>query len=246
MEQQLKKYRPKFIYIIPNFQNPTGYVTSLQKRKAILQLAYTYQCAVVEDNPYGELRFSGNPVPTIKSMDTKNQVIYVGSFSKILAPGIRVGYLLAPNEIFGALTVGKQCTDVHTTTLAQGICLKFLQKVDLPSYTQKLSKVYQRKATLMMNALKQECGELVHFAPVTGGMFLWLQLPEEIDMLSFCAACAQKGVMMVPGNALYCDDTLKSNCVRLNYSTPTDEQIVRGVQIMAQVLKEIENKQKEK
>ena len=239
LEEQIIAHKPKFLYVIPNFQNPTGYTTSLEKRRGILEICKKYNVPIVEDNPYGDLRFAGEAVPSIKSLDNGgNQVIYLGSFSKILAPGIRVGYVLAPKEIFGALTVGKQCTDVHTTALSQVICHRFLTETDMKAHVEKLCNVYRRKANLMMDQIKQKCGDKLQFVPVEGGLFLWATLPRHIDMMAFCEEAVKRGVAMVPGNALFCDDSAPCSSVRLNYSTPSDEDIVKGVDIIATLLKE--------
>lgn len=239
LEEQIKKYSPKFLYTIPNFQNPTGYTTSLQKRQAILALCKQYDVVIVEDNPYGDLRFAGQRVPAIKSLDNgHDQVVYLGSFSKILAPGIRVGFVLAPKALIGPLTVAKQCTDVHTTTLSQMICHRFLTQMDVKAHLENLCAVYRRKANLMMSEIKAKCGDKLQFVPVEGGLFLWATLPTKIDMLAFCKEAVSRGVAVVPGNALYCDDTKPCHSIRLNYSTPTDEQIIKGVAILADLLNE--------
>jgi len=239
LEAKIIAHRPKFLYTIPNFQNPTGYTTSLQKRQGILDICKKHNVPILEDNPYGDLRFAGEAVPTIKSLDNGgNSVIYLGSFSKILSPGIRVGYVLAPKEIFGALTVGKQCTDVHTTALSQMICYRFLKEVDMKVHIKGLCRVYDRKANLMMDSIRQKCGDKLTFVPVQGGLFLWCTLPQHIDMVAFCTKAVQNGVAMVPGNALYCDDSQPCHSVRLNFSTPSDEDIVKGIDILAKLLSE--------
>ncbi len=138
MEEAVKASKsPKLVYVIPNFQNPTGRVMSLEKRKGLYELACKYDFIILEDNPYGDLRFAGSDVPSIKSMDTEHRVIYSGTFSKILAPGLRVGYVSAPKEIIAKITVCKQVADVHTNIWAQAVCAEFLERTDMDTYLEK-------------------------------------------------------------------------------------------------------------
>ena len=140
----------KVIYVIPNFQNPTGSTMSFEKRKGIYELACKYNGVIIEDNPYGDLRFAGESVPSIKSLDKEGRVIYVGSFSKILAPGLRVGYACAPQEIFQKMVVCKQVSDVHTSIWPQLVCFKFMKECDLDEHFNKLRLIYKRKCGLML------------------------------------------------------------------------------------------------
>ena len=163
----------KFIYTIPNFQNPTGITMSLEKRKEVYRLALQYGVLILEDNPYGELRFSGEDVPTIKSMDTEGIVIYCGSFSKVLSPGLRVGYVVAPKEIIAKLTVVKQSSDVHTTILSQLICDRFLKEYDFDAHVAGLREIYRKKSSLMIRQIDQHFNPAVVHTNPEGGLFLW-------------------------------------------------------------------------
>lgn len=229
----------KLLYLIPNFQNPTGITTSLEKRRAILELANRYNVVILEDNPYGDLRFSGSPVPSIKSMDTTGAVIYNGSFSKILAPGLRVGFLLAPTELLGKLTVGKQCADVHTNILAQMICHRWLTSCDLDAHLQRISSIYKQKCQLMLDGIEKEFASSVTHTVPDGGLFLWCTLPEGADMLDFCRKAVEKKVAVVPGSAFLADETAPCRSFRMNYSTPTDENIVKGVALLGELTKQL-------
>ncbi|WP_145411173.1 aminotransferase-like domain-containing protein [Paenibacillus xylanexedens] len=226
----------KLIYVIPSFQNPTGITTSEEKRKAIYELAKKYGVMILEDNPYGELRFKGQDVPTIKSMDDEGLVIYVGSFSKILSAGLRVGYVLAPYEVVQKMVVAKQGEDVHTAMLPQILAYKFMAEYDYDSHIDSIRTIYHRKSALMIEQLKQHMGERITFTQPEGGLFLWCDLPHQVPMLEYAKTAAAQGVAVVPGTAFLVDESEPCNAIRLNFSTPSDEQIVKGIQILGQVL----------
>ena len=228
----------KLIYLIPSFQNPTGVTTSLEKRKAIYDLAKQYGVMILEDNPYGELRFSGEDVPTIKSMDEEGLVIYVGSFSKILSAGLRVGFVLAPNEVVQKMVVAKQGEDVHTAMLPQILAYKFMAEYQYAEHISSIREIYRRKSALMMNKLKEHMGDSITFTQPDGGLFLWCDLPAHIPMLDYAKSAAASGVAVVPGTAFLVDESEPCNAIRLNFSTPSDEQIVKGIEILGQVLKQ--------
>lgn len=240
LEQALKTNpNTKFIYTIPNFQNPTGITMSLEKRKEVYRLALQYGVLILEDNPYGELRFAGDDVPTIKSMDTEGIVIYCGSFSKVLSPGLRVGYVVAPKEIIAKMTVAKQSSDVHTTILSQMICERFLAEYDFDAHIAGLREIYRKKSSLMIRQIDQNFHPAVTHTNPEGGLFLWCTLPKGSDMLAFCKAAVERGVAMVPGSAFLTDDHGTSESVRLNFSTPTDEQIVDGISRLGDLTKKM-------
>lgn len=237
LEQALKANpRTAFIYVIPNFQNPTGVTTSLERRKAILELAYKYNVLIVEDNPYGELRFAGVDVPNIKSMDTKGYVIYAGSFSKVLSPGLRVGFMIADKGIISKATVALQTSTVHANIWAQMVAYRFVTETDFEAHLERLREIYKNKCSLMLNSLKFSMPRSIGFTEPEGGLFLWGTLPRG-DMNAFCKAAVAENVAVVPGNAFLMNEKDISYSFRLNYSTPTDEQIEKGVEILARVAK---------
>lgn len=237
LEKALKENpRTAFIYIIPNFQNPMGITTSLERRKAILELAYKYNVLIVEDNPYGELRFAGIDIPDIKSMDTRGHVIYAGSFSKVLSPGLRVGYMIAAKNIISKATVALQTSTVHTNIWAQMVAYRFVTEVDFEKHLENLREIYKRKCALMLNSLKFSMPMSIGFTEPEGGLFIWGTLPCG-DMNAFCKAAIAEKVAVVPGNAFLMNEKDVSYSFRLNYSTPTDEQIEKGVEILAKVAK---------
>ena len=228
---------PRFIYTIPNFQNPSGATMSLQKRKAVYELAKKYGLLILEDNPYGDLRVSGEDIPSIKSFDEDGIVIYAGSFSKLLAPGIRVGYIVAPSPIIAKMTVGKQATDVHTPMLTQLIVYKWMKNYDFEKHIEKICKIYKAKLELMCDAIDKHLGDKVTYVRPEGGLFVWCKLNDDIDMLSFCAEAVKNKVAVVPGTAFMMNADDKTQCFRMNFSTPSDEKIVKGIEILGNILK---------
>lgn len=227
----------KFIYTIPNFQNPGGTTLSLEKRKAIYRLAKENGLLILEDDPYGNLRVDGEDVPSIKSLDTDGIVIYAGSFSKILAPGIRVAYAVVPNYLAQAFTIGKQVSDVHTGVLNQMIVERWFEEYDVDAHIEEIRKIYRKKLNLMCDCLDKYCPEINYVRP-QGGLFLWAKLPDNVDMLDYCKRLVENKVAVVPGTAFMIDDEAPCQYIRMNFSTPSDENIVKGIEIMAQVLKE--------
>lgn len=239
LEQAVKENpNAKFIYTIPNFQNPGGTTLSLEKRKKMYEIAKKKGIVILEDNPYGNLRVSGSDVPSIKSMDTEGIVIYAGSFSKILAPGIRVAYAVVPKKYAGAFTIGKQVSDVHTGVLNQMIVSKWFDEYDVDAHIEEIKKIYKRKLELMCNSLDEYCGDFITYVKPQGGLFVWAKLPENVVMIKYVNKLLKRNVAVVPGTAFAVDDTKPCNYVRLNFSTPTDENIVEGVKIMGEIAKE--------
>ena len=229
----------KFLYVIPNFQNPSGVTMSLQKRKAVYELCVKYGVLIIEDNPYGELRFAGESLPSIKSMDTEGIVVYCGSFSKVISPGLRVGFLCAPKEIITKAVIGKQCTDVHTNMFAQMICHEFITKYDFSAHLKKLPEIYRHKSGLMLSEMKKNLNPKITYVEPEGGLFIWCRLPEGVDMMEFCTNAVKHKVALVPGTAFNADEEAPSQCFRMNYSTPTDGQIVEGIKILGELSKNI-------
>ncbi|MBD5081357.1 MAG: PLP-dependent aminotransferase family protein [Ruminococcaceae bacterium] len=237
LEEALKANpRTAFIYTIPNFQNPMGVTMSLERRKQLLELAYKYNVLVVEDNPYGDLRFAGVDVPSIKSLDTKGHVIYAGSFSKVLSPGLRVGYMIAEKPVISKATVALQTSTVHPNIWAQMVAYRFVTETNFEEHLESLRLIYKKKCDLMLNSLKFAMPMSINFTEPEGGLFLWGTLPCG-DMEAFVKAALAEKVAVVPGTAFLTDTREKTLGFRLNYSTPTDEQIEQGVEILAKVAK---------
>lgn len=235
LEEAIKNAtNPRFIYTIPNFQNPSGATMSLQKRKAVYELAKKYGLLILEDNPYGDLRVSGEDIPSIKSFDEDGIVIYAGSFSKLLAPGIRVGYIVAPSPIIAKMTVGKQASDVHTPVFSQMLVDKWMEQNDVNAHIEKIRDIYRRKLNLMCDLIDSELGDFVEYVRPEGGLFVWCKLPDNVNMLEFVTDCIANKVAVVPGTAFMINDE-ETNCFRMNFSTPSDEKIVEGMKLLGKV-----------
>jgi len=226
----------KFIYTIPNFQNPSGVTMSLAKRKKLYELGRQYGILILEDNPYGDIRFAGKDLPSIKSFDEDGIVIYAGTFSKVLAPGIRVGYCIAPSEITSKIVVCKQTSDVHSNIWGQIVCYEFMTNYDYEAHLEKNHLVYAKKANLMMNMIDKYLAPLgITYIRPEGGLFIWCKLPDGVNMLDFCTAAVEQKVAVVPGNAFIMKDTDKTQYFRVNFSTPTNEQLALGMEILSDV-----------
>lgn len=229
----------KLIYTIPNFQNPTGLTSTLKRRREMLELAKRYGVYILEDNPYGDLRFEGESVPPIKELDSDGIVLYAGTFSKTLAPGLRVGYLLGSEEIVKKAVVGLQTSTVHTNIWAQMLTYRFLREVDFEQHLERLRGIYKSKYRRMRDGLRSEFPDCIKLTEPQGGLFIWGTLPAEWDMNAFCAEAVRNKVAVVPGNAFSADESAVSHSFRMNFSTPTDEQIDQGVKILGKVAKEL-------
>ena len=236
LEEALKNNENvKFIYTIPNFQNPSGVTMSYEKRKKMYELACKYNVIILEDNPYGDLRYSGEHIPTIKSLDTEGRVIYAGTFSKVISPGMRVGWCIAPKEIISKIVVCKQGEDVHTNIWSQMVCSEFMANYDYEAHLENLRNIYRKKAQFAMDLLDKYLAPKITYDKIDGGLFIWCKLPENVDMPEFCKTAVLNKVCVVPGNAFLTDESEKTNAFRINFSTPTDEQLEKGIKILGQV-----------
>ena len=238
LEKALKENENiRFIYTIPNFQNPSGITMSLPKRKKMYELAKAYGVLILEDNPYGELRYKGEDLPNIKSFDTDGIVIYAGSFSKVISPGMRVGWCMAPNEIIQKMVVCKQGEDVHTNMWSQVVCHEFMTKYDFEAHLEMLRNLYREKLEYTMNLLKENLSDKITYGDVEGGLFIWCTLPEDVDMNKFCLELVQNKVCVVPGNAFLTDEKEISHNFRINFSTPSNQQLKKGIEILGRISK---------
>ncbi len=229
----------RFIYTIPNFQNPAGITMSWEKRKQLYALAKKYQVLIIEDNPYGDLRFQGEHIEAVKSLDEDGLVIYAGSFSKVISPGMRVGYAIAPKEILQKMIVCKQGEDVHTNIWSQLVCSEFIAKYDFEAHLKRLREIYKRKTKIATDALDQYLAPKITYHPIEGGLFLWCTLPDGVDMTDFCKQAVLRKVCVVPGNAFLTDEAQPCQSFRINFSTPTDEQLVKGIRILGELANDI-------
>lgn len=230
--------KAKFIYTIPNFQNPSGITMSWEKRKRMYELAKQYGVIILEDNPYGDLRYSGEEIPCIKTLDTEGIVIYSGSFSKILSPGLRVAFTIANKALIAKMTVGKQASDVHTPVLNQMIVNEWMNNYDMQGHINKIRENYKARLDLMCSLIDSEMGDFFNYIKPEGGLFIWCQLSETVDMMTFAKTAADNKVAVVPGTAFMMYPEDKTQCIRLNFSTPTTDGIVKGMKMLGKVKKQ--------
>lgn len=240
LEQALQTEKNvRFIYTIPNFQNPSGVTMSLEKRRRLYELAKRYQVMILEDNPYGDLRFAGEHVPAIKSFDEDGLVVYMGSFSKVVSPGMRVGYAIGPKPVLQKMIVCKQGEDVHTNIWSQIICHRLMTEYDFDAHLEALREIYRKKYAVLQKAMQEHLAPHITWDEIEGGLFVWCRLPDGVDMNDFCRQAVLRKVCVVPGNAFLTDESQPCQAFRINYSTPTDEQLVRGVAILGQLIRDI-------
>ena len=230
--------RVKMIYAIPDFQNPTGRTWSLERRKAFMEIINKYDIPVIEDNPYGELRYEGESIPSLKSMDEKGLVIFLGSFSKILAPGYRIGWICAAPDILQRYILVKQGADLQPSTVSQMEISRFMELYDLDAHVEKIRKLYGARRRLMLDTMKQEFPAEVTFTYPKGGLFTWVELPEHMDAREVLKECVERNVAYIPGGAFYPQGGHENTC-RLNFSNMSEDKIVEGIKRMGEVLREI-------
>lgn len=228
----------KLLYLIPTFQNPSGKTMSQKRREEVYRIALENKLIIVEDNPYGELRFRGEEVLPIKSMDEEGIVIYCGSFSKTLSAGMRLGFVNGPKPIIQKLVLSKQVSDVHTNIFFQILVDKYLERYDYDAHIQKIRELYLRKATLMINTIEKNFDKRVKFTRPEGGLFVWCTMPEGTDIDELTRRALERKVAFVPGYDFLPNESDPCYYFRLNYSTPSDEDIVRGIKILAEVINE--------
>ena len=236
LEAKIRQYHPKMLYTIPTFQNPTGKTLPADRRKRIAELANEYHVVVAEDDPYRDLRYTGSPLPSIKSFDTDGWVVFLGSFSKIISPGLRVGYVAGDPAIIRKCTVGKQSTDVHTANLNQAIVDQFIRRNLLPGHIASICAEYGKKMKLMLDQLSAFPGG-VSFTKPEGGLFIWAELPENISALDLLNKAIEKKVAFVPGTH-FCVGGGHENTLRLNFSNSTEDQIITGMGILKDLIAE--------
>lgn len=236
LEDILKKEKIKFIYTIPTFQNPTGVTMSLEKREKLMYLAEKYDFLILEDNPYGELRFSGEYVPTIKSLDKSGRVIYSGSFSKILSSGIRVGWLCGHKDIIGRISVAKQSADVHTSTLTQMMVAEYLNRYSIDEHIKQICELYGRKCKIMLDAMDKYFPKHCTYTRPDGGIFLYCYLPEGSDSKALLKRAIENKVAFVPGHTFMIDMSKPTNTFRLNYSLVPEDKIESAIKSLSEIL----------
>ncbi|GAA0864943.1 PLP-dependent aminotransferase family protein [Paraclostridium tenue] len=227
----------KMIYVIPDFQNPTGKTWSMERRNKFMDVINKFEIPVVEDNPYGELRFEGEILPSLKSMDEKGLVIFLGSFSKIFCPGYRIGWVCASPQILSKFVFVKQGADLQASTISQREVSKFIEVYDLDAHVEKIKTVYKKRRDLMLSTIKEYFPEGIEYTHPEGGLFTWIELPSHLDARKIMEKCLENNVAYVPGGSFFPNGG-KENTFRLNYSNMPDEKIVEGVKRLAEALNE--------
>lgn len=226
----------KFIYVIPDFQNPTGRTWSLERRKRFMEVVNRHEIPVIEDNPYGELRYEGESLPSLKAFDEKGLVIFLGTFSKTFCPGLRIGWVAAEKEMLAKYILVKQGMDLHTSAISQREIFEFIDKYDFDGHIEGLKQVYGKRRDRIVEAMKDKFSEGVDFTCPEGGLFTWVELPSHINAREVLEKCLENNVAFVPGGAFYANKA-KENTFRLNYSNMPEEKIVEGICRLAEVLK---------
>ncbi len=238
LERALKENpKAKFIYTVPDFQNPTGKTLSVDRRKKMVELAEKYDVLILEDNPYGNLRFEGERIPSIKSFDKYNRVIYHGTFSKIFCPGLRIGWVCTHKEPMEQYILVKQAVDLQTNTMAQKETALYMNMFDIKENVNKITKVYKRRRNLMLKTMEEEFPRDCTFTHPAGGLFIWVTLPQHMDASEVLEKAMEAKVGFVPGIAFFPNGVQRNN-FRLNFSSMKDENIIEGIKRLGKVLKD--------
>ena len=238
LQRVLMSHKVKFIYTVPDFQNPTGVVMSVAKRKALIRLANQYDVMILEDNPYRDLRYDGKPLPTIKSFDTQGRVVYLGSFSKILSPSLRMGWLVAAPDLLQELLALKGGSDLESSNLTMHGIDAYMAENDLDAHITEIQNRYREKKNAMVAAMTRYLPDEAHFTNPDGGFFLWLTMPAGFDMGAFMKQhlLPESNISYVPSANLYATSA-QVNGARLNFTGPTLEQIDTGIKALGDALK---------
>jgi len=231
-----KNERPKFIYVVPDFQNPSGVTMPEDRRKHLLELASKYNIIVVEDSPYRELRYTGIQPPPIYSLDKEGRVVTLSTFSKIFCPGFRMAWIYGPAEIIDKMIMAKQGMDLCCPEFNQAVACEFMKRGLLVKHIEKIKTMYREKRQIMLDTLEKYMPKSVSWTKPEGGLFLWMRLPETMDSTELFKKAVENNVAYVIGSAFHHDGSGK-NTLRINFSYPTKEQIVEGVKRLSEVIK---------
>ena len=228
----IKQHRPKFLYTIPNFQNPTGLTLSAPRREALARIAAEHGLTVIEDDPYGKLRYHGADIPPIKHWDTSGRVIYASTFSKTIAPGLRLGWLILPEQLFNQVLILKQASDLHTSSFDQMVAHSYLTQHDQSAHLNRIRQAYGERYAILDAALRAEMPAGFSWTKPEGGMFLWVTGPQSLDAFELLQRAIEQKVAFVPGRDFFPADG-GQNYMRLNYSNSTPDRIREGVRRLA-------------
>ncbi|MCH5163216.1 MAG: PLP-dependent aminotransferase family protein [Clostridiales bacterium] len=234
LEQKLKAHRPKLLYAVPTFSNPTGRTYPLENRKGIIELCKKYGTIIIEDDPYGRLRYTGEAVPLMKTLDDDGTVVYITSFSKTVAPSLRIALCCGPAEIIRKVSIGKQGADVQNPALCQMIMAEYLKRGHFLPVLQSNIEVYRARRDAFLKALDENMPKEVKYTRPDGGLFIWMELPEYIDAAALLPEALKKSVAYINGNEFYADGSGK-NTLRLNFSNSDISRIQNGVKILSEL-----------
>ncbi|MEK6582727.1 MAG: PLP-dependent aminotransferase family protein [Nitrospirota bacterium] len=235
LEKKLKTNKPGLLYLMPNFQNPTGASIPMDRRHRLLEIAGKHDFMLIEDDPYGELIFEGEKLPSLFSLAQSKNFIYMSSFSKTIAPGFRVAYVIADKEIIKKFAIVKQGTDLHTNTFGQYIVNEYLENGNYQEHISLLKRTYKERRDCMLSAMEKYFPKSAKWNKPAGGMFIWAILPEGYDAREILMRCVEKNVAFVPGQEFFPDGSGK-NTMRLNFSNATAENIEEGIRRIGEVL----------
>ncbi len=235
LERLLATHKPKLVYVVANFQNPKGTTLALERRRELVRMAQKHRFLILEDDPYGELRFTGEHLPSMASFDDEGVVVSLGTFSKTLAPGLRIGWVVGPKDFVRSLTIAKQSTDLHTATLAQRAVVKLLERFDYSAHLDALRPVYGQRANAMLDALKVHMPAGTRWTVPEGGMFLWVELPAGLSGDLLLPKAIEQKVAFVPGSPFFANEP-RAEFIRLNYSNRPPELITEGMRRLGGVI----------
>jgi DNA-binding transcriptional MocR family regulator len=233
----LERERPKLIYTLPTFQNPSGVVMSIERRRHLLEVASRWQVPILEDDPYSELRYEGAPLPSLKALDENDLVLYQSTFSKALFPGLRIGYLVVPPVVLRQLALAKQGADLHSNSFSQYLLERFVRDGHFAAHIENSKKAYRRRRDRMAAALRRDEAIGLDFNVPKGGFYIWCRLPEGVEQSALLANAAARGVVFLPGRACYATEPTE-NCLRLNFSHASEQAIDIGIARFLEAVRE--------
>lgn len=237
LERVIEEHKPKIIYSVPTFQNPSSATMTLSRRKDLCDILDKNELVLVEDNPYGDLRYSGEDQPKIYNLDRSNQTLYLGTFSKIISPGLRVGFAIGNEDLINKMRIGKQGTDVQTTTLAQAIICEYFKRDILESHIESIKDLYRKKRDHFLKKMKEFFPASVKWNYPEGGLFVWAELPEQYDSQKLFKIAISRNVAFVPGDSFFVNN--KKNCLRLNFSNASFDEMDEGLERLGKAISEM-------
>jgi 2-aminoadipate transaminase len=238
VEAKIRRHHPKMIYVIPTFQNPSGRTTSLERRKALAELGSRYDIVVLEDDPYSEMRYSGDVLPPIKYFDQTGHTIYANSFSKIFSPGSRLGFVFAEKEIIRKLYDAKTATNSHTNVVTQILCAEFFNRGFFEPHLKQIRDIHRVRRDVMMDCIKTMLPEEVKYVYPDGGLFTWVELPGQVDTTSMLEEARLHKVAYMPGMEFFVEgQPIRNNCMRVSFGGVTPENIQIGMERLSSVIR---------